>query len=177
MVFLLLLGTGVNFVRVSAKFKNRSESLYLNGEGQPTEDRTDKEFVLKNEDTAIVMFELEGGALASMCLSEISAGKVNELRLNIICKDGRADWSNDLPDRLNIAVKGGDDSSVTLGMQTGFSDSYINMFSEFYKFVNSGGFVSDMENNFAVVSDACKNVSVCRAILKSAENDGTFMGV
>lgn len=169
--------TGENIVRVSAKFKNRTEKLYLNGEGQLTEDRTDKEFVLKNEDTAIVMFELEGGALASICLSEISAGKVNELRLNIICKDGRADWSNDLPDRLNIAVKGGDDSSVTLGMQTGFSDSYINMFSEFYKFVNSGGFASDMENNFAVVSDACKNVSVCRAILKSAENDGTFMGV
>ena len=38
--------TGANIARVSAKFKNRTEKLYLNGEGQLTEDRTDKEFVL-----------------------------------------------------------------------------------------------------------------------------------
>ena len=169
--------TGEDIVKVSAKFKNRAERLYLNSNGELTEDESGKKFDLKNEDMAIVTAELSNGAIASMCLSEVSAGKVNELKLNVICKAGRAGWSNEQPDKLNTAIAGGESSSLSLGMQTGFSDSYIAMFQEFYNLISTGSVVSSEDNFFATVSDACKNVGVCRAILESAENDGIFTDI
>lgn len=163
--------TGESISRVSAKFKNRTDSLYLDERGNLTENETGSKFELKNEDIAIVTLEFESGIIASLCLSEVSAGKVNELNLTVICKDGRVSWTNERTDRLEIADRSGS-FLQSFGMQTGFSDSYVNIFRDFYGFADgaSGG-------KFATVSDAAGNVAVCRAILESAGNDGRFVSV
>lgn len=62
-------------------------------------------------DAAAMTARLASGAIASLALSQTSAGRINELRVEVDGTDGAATWSLDTTERLDVLNRAGDRST------------------------------------------------------------------
>lgn len=161
--------TGLEVESVSAVFQNafphrvlRDGMLYPDGEGTPIE--------VASEDAAAVMLRLEGGALASVLLSEISPGRSNDLALELVSADRSISWCAEEPYSIVTGTQG----ALTVrknAFSGGFTDTFTDCFAAFYRAVETG----QRDPRLAAFRDAAINAVVVAAMAESARADGAWM--
>jgi predicted dehydrogenase len=137
---------------------------------------------IKTEDCATILVRYESGALGSLAVSQISAGRKNSLRLEIDGATSSAAWSSEQPDELWIGHRGGPNevlprdpglmnaagaaaSYLPGGHIEGFADTFRALYNAVYQAVLEGGPATGRYPTFA---DGHDEMLVCEAVERSA---------
>mgnify|MGYP001343494650 CR=1 FL=1 len=114
-----------------------------------------EEVQVHTEDYASVLFDMDGGAMGSLMLSQVSAGRKNRLWIQVDGSDGAMAWDHDRPEELWIGRRGrpnelvprdpnlfapgvGRFSDLPAGHAEGWADALRNLMAEIYDFVRAG---------------------------------------
>ena len=107
------------------------------------------------EDCATVLFRTKSGALGTMLVSQISAGRKNRLWLEIDCAKGSLAWDQEEPNTLWIGRREGPNEEVIKdpslmrpetrafahypgGHPEGYSEGPMNLFANVYRYIAEG---------------------------------------
>ena len=158
--------TGKEIVSLNSQFLILQEErvlkdgmLYAAGEGEKV--------LVSSDDAAAITMRLSDGGLASIIISEISPGRVNELTLEVSTTEGAISWNGEDPHKLCRGVKTGM-SVQDDGLPGGFIDTFVYAIRAFYDSVNT----NVRDPRLCTFRDAYINVALCNAIYESAHNDG-----
>ena len=153
-------------ITLQAAFQNRNHVLFKDKAGMlwDKEDAGKLPVPIENEDTAVLHMQLQGRCQVALALSEVSHGKQNHIFLNLICEKGRLGWDNDRADLLSFSSEKGSSKELSLGMQTGYKDSFREMFSDFYHALAEG-----RTSLMATPSEALQNEELCEAFYRNAK--------
>lgn len=137
---------------------------------------------IATEDCATILVRYENGALGSLAVSQISAGRKNSLRIEIDGANSAAAWSSESPDELWLGHRGRPNevlprdpglmnaagaaaSYLPGGHIEGFADTFRALYSAVYQAVLEGG---PAEGRYPTFADGNDEVVVCEAIERSA---------
>jgi predicted dehydrogenase len=137
---------------------------------------------IKTEDCATIQVRYENGALGSLTVSQISAGRKNSLRVEIDGASGAAAWTSEQPDELWLGHRerpnetlprdpslmneaGAAASFLPGGHIEGFADTFRALYASVYRAVLEGKPAADRYPTFA---DGHDEVVVCEAVERSA---------
>lgn len=170
MIDLITFLTRRRMVRVSALFRNlyphrkiREGLMHPEGEGTPLE--------VGSEDLAVISFMLEGGTPGSMVLSEVSHGRVNQVRVEISGTGRNIWWDSEEPGRLMEGQRGTGILENRFPFAGGFPDSFLELARDFY------GRVSGQEGDGPDFRTGYENLLVCEALAASSRDDGQWMEI
>lgn len=141
-----------------------------------------EEVKVQNEDGAIIQVEFEDGVLASLLVSQVSAGKKNGLMINVSGEKYALEWKQEQSDRLWIGhrdkgneeifadakyVSKESESYATLpnGHPVGWHDALTNGIKAFYRSINEKNY--SQEQTFATFKDANHILKVIDACFES----------
>ena len=176
---LLRFTTGQEVRRVSALFVNHSPDRIVDENGMMHPEDQSKDIVgknpknihVKNEDGAVITFELENGAPVSCFLCEIAPGRSNDLQIELMTPKGSFSWGAEHPYQVVTGRQ-------TQGMITqsnafggGFGDSFASCFKAFYQAIETG----KRDERLASFKDAAINARIVEAIGESAGKQGSFV--
>ena len=181
--------TGEHIKRVCAKFRtvypyrkkslNRVETFQtVQGAGMEYED-----VPIDTEDEAVLIFELDGGAIGSGIISMVYAGKKNTTMLDIAGSRlalswnseslnelwiGHRDQANELLTKDAALLHGGAAklASYPSGHVEGFADAFKQMFRQFYDSLDG-----TEKGEFARLEDGLREMRLCEAVYESAMSD------
>jgi len=148
----------------------------------PTTART-----ISTEDCATVLLRYENGALGSMTISQISAGRRNTLEFEIDGSSSAAAWNSEQPDELWIGHRGRPNellprdpsllneegraaASLPAGHNEGFADTFKALYRSVYRAVAGDG---PAEPDYPTFADGHTSMLVCEAVARSA-HEGTW---
>jgi predicted dehydrogenase len=137
---------------------------------------------ISTEDCATILVRYENGALGSLAVSQISAGRKNSLRVEIDGAIGAAAWYSEQPDELWLGHRerpnevlprdpglmnaaGGSASFLPGGHIEGFADTFRALYRAVYQAVLDGAPAIDSYPTFA---DGHDEMIVCEAVERSA---------
>ncbi|NLU41590.1 MAG: Gfo/Idh/MocA family oxidoreductase [Firmicutes bacterium] len=140
---------------------------------------------ISTEDYGAVLFRMANGAKGVFYVSQVSAGRKNDLFFQIDGTKSSLYWSQERPDEIRI---GNRDSASLLMMRApdqlsaeaahytrlpaghpeGWNDTLLNSIREFYKFVVDGKTVGVDRCDFATFEDGHQVMQVAEAILRSS---------
>ncbi|HEY8801682.1 MAG TPA: Gfo/Idh/MocA family oxidoreductase [Candidatus Dormibacteraeota bacterium] len=137
---------------------------------------------IATEDCATILVRYENGALGSLAVSQVSAGRKNSLRVEIDGATGSAAWYSEQPDELWLGHRerpnevlprdpglmnaaGAAASFLPGGHIEGFADTFRALYHAVYRAVLEGGPAEDRYPTFA---DGHDEVVVCEAVELSA---------
>lgn len=137
---------------------------------------------VKTEDCATILVRYENGALGTLAVSQISAGRKNSLRVEIDGSRGAAAWASEAPDELwlghreqpnevlyrdpSLMNKAGADASYLPGGHIqGFADTFRGLYNAVYQAVLEARPAPDRYPTFA---DGHDEMLVCEAVERSA---------
>ncbi|MEA2628366.1 MAG: hypothetical protein QOJ10_826 [Chloroflexota bacterium] len=137
---------------------------------------------ITTEDCATILVRYENGALGSLAVSQVSAGRKNSLRVEIDGASGSAAWSSEQPDELWLGHRdrpnevlprdpalmnraGAAASFLPGGHIEGFADTFRALYNAVYEAVLEGEPARDRYPTFA---DGHDEVVVCEAVEHSA---------
>jgi predicted dehydrogenase len=137
---------------------------------------------ISTEDCATILIRYENGAMGSLAVSQVSAGRKNSLRVEIDGAAGSAAWCSEQPDELWLGHRGRPNevlprdpgllntagaaaSFLPGGHVEGFADTFRALYSAVYRAVLEGGPAEDRYPTFA---DGHDEVVVCEAVEMSA---------
>jgi predicted dehydrogenase len=149
-----------------------------------TEDSAERE--IKTEDCATILVRYENGALGSLAVSQVSAGRKNSLRFEIDGSSGSAAWYSEQPDELWLGhrekpnqllyrdpalmnASGAAASFLPGGHIEGFADTFRALYSAVYKAVLDG---APAKGRYPTFADGHDEMVVCEAVERSAR-EGT----
>ena len=138
-----------------------------------------KDMQIETEDAAFIMFRLADGTPGSLMVSQVCAGRKNDLQINISASQYAMDWAQENPDKLNIghrdrpnellfasptALTGAARRYAPLpsGHPVAWADSLRNGISEFYTSIREGSFGAK-EQTFATFQDGHDVMKVVRS--------------
>ena len=139
---------------------------------------------INTEDCATILVRYENGALGSLAVSQISAGRKNSLRLEVDCADSAAAWSSESPDELWIGHRGrpnelllrdpgllnaggANASHLPGGHIEGFADTFRALYAAVYQAVLEE---RPAEGRYPTFADGHEEMLVCEAVEKSAHS-------
>lgn len=164
---LIMYITGKDIIRLNSLFvKSNIRRTIKNGLMYPSHNG---ELVVNSEDAATINLILNDGTIANIVLSEVSHGKINELKYHIDCENKSISWNCenasvlDESDGVNYNINKSENQ---------FEQSFVDMISNIYSSVE-GGEVP----RYANFAQAANVVKVCNAIYKSANSDGEFISL
>ncbi len=182
--------TGLKITSVMAEFSIvHSKRLQPEGAvetyaGKIEENRSNREVVIKTEDVAVILFRFENGAIGSVNLSQVSAGRKNYLWFEISGSKSAMRWNQENPNELWIGKR--DKANELLskdpslfhpevraltgfpgGHAEGYPDTFVQVFRQFYSAVISGKLPET--GKFATFSDGHHEMLLCQAIQQSAK--------
>src|ERR1700674_5844765 len=145
-------------------------------------DSTERE--IKTEDCATILVRYENGALGSLAVSQVSAGRKNSLRFEIDGASGSAAWYSEQPDELWLGHRekpnevlprdpglmnaaGAAGAALPRGHIEGFADTFRALYSAVYKAVLEGG---PAEDSYPTFADGHDEMVVCEAVGRSARD-------
>lgn len=166
--------TGKKIVSVSAVTKNYVPSRYMKDSIMYEEEVAGSQLVeVKSEDTALISFRLENGAIGNIALSEISHGKTNEIKIHIDGSKESTWWNNEDPYRVFIANNQRGVKMEIDSFQGGFVDTFTSFFEEFYNDIKykQGG------SHYPTLEDGHYNTLICDAIVKSANENSSWVSL
>lgn len=153
---------------VSSTFSNESAGQY-------------EQIRIQSEDAGNVLVQFEGGTKGMFNVSQVTAGKKNNLHFTISLSEGSFEWDQEKPNRLWIgkrdeanqmlmkdpsllSEKAGAYAHFPGGHQEGWPDCLKNLMISFYKGVEHTG----EAGYFATFEDGHYNMKIVDAILKSS---------
>jgi len=142
------------------------------------------EVPIHTEDVAVILFKFENGALGNLTLSQVSAGRKNYFWFEISGSKTAMRWEQENPNELwighreqpnQVLIKDPSLFHAEAGALTGFPgghaegypDTFLQVFSNFYKAVGSGKLPETFK--FATFEDGHQEMILCEAIRKSAQ--------
>jgi predicted dehydrogenase len=137
---------------------------------------------IKTEDCATILVRYENGALGSLAVSQISAGRKNSLRFEVDGAGSAAAWSSESPDELWIGHRdrpnevlprdpglmnaaGASASHLPGGHIEGFADTFRALYGAVYAAVLDG---RPAEGRYPTFADGHDAMLVCEAVEQSA---------
>ncbi|HEV3101830.1 MAG TPA: Gfo/Idh/MocA family oxidoreductase [Candidatus Dormibacteraeota bacterium] len=137
---------------------------------------------IKTEDCATILVRYDNGAMGSLAVSQISAGRKNSLRVEIDGAIGAASWSSELPDELWLGHRGRPNevlprdpgllnaagaaaSFLPGGHIEGFADTFRALYNAVYQAVLEGRPATGRYPTFA---DGHDEMLVCEGVERSA---------
>lgn len=189
--------TGQNIVKVNAKlfksFDNRKKFNNVGTFSQVVNDGgLEYELVdIENEDGALVQVEFEDGVLGSLLVSQVSAGKKNDLEINISGENYALEWKQEQPDRLWIGNRftGNEEiyadakyvsenvarfATLPNGHPVGWHDAFTNGIKSFYKDIYEKNYSE--RHTFATFEDANRILKIIDACFIS-DKEGQWVEV
>ena len=135
---------------------------------------------INTEDEAVILFELEHGAIGSGIVSMVYAGKKNTTMLNIACSKKALEWTSESLNDLWIGHRDRPNESLTKdaallhgesaklasypsGHIEGFSDAFKQVFRQFYDSLDGAA-----AGDFARFQDGLREMRLCDALYESA---------
>ena len=137
---------------------------------------------IRTEDCATILVRYENGALGSLAVSQISAGRKNSLRLEIDGATSAASWCSEQPDELWIGHRGRPNevlprdpglmnaagagaSFLPGGHIEGFAETFRALYNAVYQAVLEGG---PAVGRYPTFADGHDEMLVCEAVERSA---------
>ncbi|MDR1531441.1 MAG: Gfo/Idh/MocA family oxidoreductase [Clostridiales bacterium] len=125
---------------------------------------------VRSEDGAVVQMKFEDGLLASLVLSQVSAGYKNHIALSADCERYSMRWQQQQPDKLVLGKRDGGEevlyadagwlsgaagkhASLPNGHSGGWADALRNMIGEFYQAIRDGSAQRGEPGNYATFED------------------------
>lgn len=176
--------TGEKMTKVCAKFKTvyptRKKPMKKVETFQTVNDMEYEDITIDTEDEAVMMFELDNGAIGSGIISMVYAGKKNTTMLNISCSRKALEWTSEGLNDLWIGYRDKPNELLTKdaslmhqesaklasypsGHIEGFPDAFKNIFRQFYD-----SFDGTRKGEFARLEDGLREMMLCEAVYDSA---------
>lgn len=144
------------------------------------------EVPINTEDVAVILFRFDNGALGSVTLSQVSAGRKNFLWFEICGAKTAYHWEQENPNEMWIGHR--DQPNQVLlkdpslfhdnarglsgfpgGHAEGYPDTFLQVFRQFYKAIETGKMSQD--SPFATFTDGHHEMVLCEAIKLSAREN------
>jgi predicted dehydrogenase len=140
---------------------------------------------IDTEDYGAIMLRLSGGAVGSLHVSQMVAGRKNALRYEIAGSKSSIAWDGERPNELWIghrdkpnqtllkdpslmAPSAAHHASYPGGHSEGYPDTFKQCFRAFYDHIAAG---LSGDPHFPTFADGHKQVALCEAILESARSE------
>lgn len=184
--------TGLKIKSVMADFSTVHKThLKPKGEvetfvGKVEENKSLNEVPIKTEDTAVILFRFENGALGNVTLSQVSAGRKNYLWYEISGSKVSMHWDQENPNEIWIGHR--EKSNEILlkdpslfqtkvrsltgfpgGHAEGYPDTFAQGFKQIYQAVRNGKRATG--DTFATFSDGHHEMVLCQAVQLSANEN------
>lgn len=181
--------TGLKITSVMAEFsivhpmRLQPDSAVETYAGKIEANRSSREVEIKTEDVAVILFRFENGAIGSVNLSQVSAGRKNYFWFEISGSKSAMRWDQENPNELWIGKR--DQANELLskdpslfhpevrtltgfpgGHAEGYPDTFVQVFRQFYSAVISGKLPET--GKFATFSEGHHEMLLCQAIQRSA---------
>lgn len=175
--------------RVNAKFRTvypvrkkptgEIQTFAHAGDGQQYED-----IPIDTEDEAVVMFEFENGAIGSMLVSMVYAGRKNTTTLSVAGNKKALKWDSEDLNNLWIGYRDKPNEILTKdasllhgraarlgsypsGHVEGFGDAFKNVFRQFYDSLT----MPEGDYEYAGIEDGLREMLLCDAVFESAQSE------
>lgn len=149
--------------------------------GKTSADTTVESVGIETEDYGSVMFRMRGGAHGVMWVSQVTPGRKNCLRFELAGAKESLAWNSETPNQLWVGRRDeanrqlirdpalvGDRAAASIsypgGHNEGFSDTFKQLFRDFYGAIRSGD-IGDP--TFPTFEDGHHEIAVCEAIARS----------
>jgi predicted dehydrogenase len=178
--------TGDEVVAVSAQLGRLHDERWRPGEVRTFErgDGARTRVAVDTEDMATMLLRFRGGAIGSCTISQVTAGRKNELRLELDAATASFAWNQEEPNELRIGHRDRPDERVVrdpsllspeaaalvhfpAGHQEGWPDALRNLVSDFYDTVRSAGDGTPAARSVASFDDAVVVTRIVDAIARS----------
>lgn len=184
--------TGLKTVEVMADFntihKNRKKPLKpietYSGKMLQAEDYAD--VPINTEDHANVLLRFDNGNRGSVTVSQVSAGRKNQLKLEISGSEKTVAWNSEAPNEVWIGARDGANSLLMRdpslvheevrslitypgGHNEGFGDTSKQLFKEVYEAVAAGA--PPANPKYPTFADGLRELLICERILESSRTD------
>ena len=141
------------------------------------------EVAISTDDYASVLLHFEEGVRGVMKVSQVSAGRKAQLDFEINGSEGSLAWNSESPNELWIGSRREANrllpkdpslmsprsrgySAYPGGHQEGYPDTFVQLFKEFYKYIQRGDFVAP--RTFPTFDTGHEELALCDAILQSS---------
>jgi predicted dehydrogenase len=183
--------TGSKVSRVLADFSTvhptrrrpKGEVRTFSGKGAGPVER--ESVPVSTEDQAAILLRLENGALGSLLVSQVSAGRKNALSFQVDGGTGSLAWSSEEPNHLwlghrerpneildkdpsLLSVPARARAAYPAGHQEGYPDTFRQLFSSVYAYVAGGDFAAPRD--FPTFADGHREMLLCDALLESSRS-------
>ncbi len=182
--------TGLKITSVMAEFSIvHPKRLKPGGEvetfaGKIEANNSSTEVTINTEDTAVIMFRFDNGAIGSVNLSQVSAGRKNHLWFEISGSKSAMRWEQESPNELWIGKRESANELLLKdpslfhpevrkltgfpgGHAEGYPDTFVQVFSQFYTAIMTK--TMPEAGKFATFSDGHHEMILCQAIQISAK--------
>lgn len=135
-----------------------------------------KEIKVTSEDSALIHFYFEDGALGSVVFSEVSQGRTNHLSIEITGANKNLWWNSEQSTELHTAKKGeGVNTELFAFGNNGFAGSIQTLVANYYASLN----LCFVEKNimYPTLQDGERLVKLCKAIEASGCQDGRWIRI
>lgn len=182
--------TGLKVTRVFADFSTvhpvryrpRSQVLTFSG-AEPSTASDRDEVPMKTEDQASILLRFSNGAIGTLLVSQVSAGRKNSLSLEVDGGLGSLAWNSESPNHLWLGhrrepnqVLDKDPALLSPaarvlagypgGHQEGYPDTFRQFFASVYGYLARGEL--DAARDFPTFEDGHREMVTCDALLESA---------
>ncbi|MGL5514798.1 MAG: Gfo/Idh/MocA family protein, partial [Sporomusa sp.] len=130
---------------------------------------------IDNEDAVVLNLMFEDGVIGSCVLSEVSAGRINRLKLEITGSRKSIWWNSEDNNVVNIGKKNEGINTYVYPFGNGFGDTLGYLFDAFYVDIKRG--YADENPPYPTLYDGMLNVLICNAAYESATNGGKWIEI
>ncbi|MFZ4507654.1 MAG: Gfo/Idh/MocA family protein [Fimbriimonas sp.] len=137
---------------------------------------------ITTEDFGNIMIKFKGGARGSLWVSQVTAGRKNNLRYEIAGSNEAIAWESEKPNELWIGHRNEPNQSLLRdpalldgavrpyisfpgGHNEGFPDSFKQCFRSFYNYIEAGDYSAPA--TYPTFADGHREIVLCEAILQS----------
>lgn len=143
-----------------------------------------EEISIDTEDYGSILFKFDNGALGTLYVSQITAGRKNCIRYEITGSKCTAAWNSEAPNDLWLGHRDKANESVLRdpsllsdsarmyadypgGHNEGYPDTFKQLFRAFYDYIKAEDFSA--QPGFPTFADGHHEVTICDAIVESVE--------
>ncbi len=158
--------------------------------GGPVDMSKAKDIKITTEDYGMAMVQFDNGALGQLTVTQINAGRKNQLKYEIACERAAIAFDQEDPDRMWIGRKDAPNTQLLRdgslvhkqaqsyihypgGHPEGYADGLKNLLIKFYAHVSG----ETKEVDYPTFKDGAWENRICDAVLKSSREGGTWQEV
>ena len=152
---------------------------------QKSEEDAYEEVPIRTEDYVNVLFKFEDGIKGCLTVSQVSAGRKNQLLFEADGSDNSLSWNSEEPNELWIGHRSKPNeilikdpglldpevakyASYPGGHAEGFPDTSKQLFAEIYSYILRNGYAHGEKPAFPTFWDGAREVRICDAVIRSS---------